>query len=77
MIMLISMVLTGIGIALYNGWILTLVVMAYLPFLILAWTYNIVTKHKVFKDRNQIFSESDIKAQESLEAIKLVKQMNA
>ncbi len=75
--MLISMVLTGLGVALYNGWILTLVLLCYLPFLMLAWTYNIVTKHKVFKERNQIFTDSDIKAQETLSSIKLVKQMNA
>jgi len=42
--MLISMVLTGIGIGLYLGWILALIILAYLPILIICWAVNIAYK---------------------------------
>jgi len=47
MILIISMFLSGIGVSLYLGWFLTVITLAYLPFLI--WTYykGIVVKGEV------------------------------
>jgi ABC-type bacteriocin/lantibiotic exporter with double-glycine peptidase domain len=71
------MLCSGIGISLYNGWVLTLVILAAMPFMILAWTKNIKIRQVVFSEHKEIYEESDQKAQETLGAIKLVKQMNA
>ena len=50
--MLISMILTGIGIAVYMGWILALIILAYLPILIICWAINIAYKKEVFKEQD-------------------------
>ena len=42
--MVLSMLIVGIAVSLFTGWILTLVMLAYLPFVICAWTKNFKTK---------------------------------
>ena len=71
------MLLSGIGLSLYNGWILALVMIAYLPFLVVAWTKNVIVRLAVFNEHKEIYAESDRSAQESFSAIKMIKQMNA
>jgi ATP-binding cassette, subfamily B (MDR/TAP), member 1 len=77
LITIVAMLVTGIGLALYAGWMLTLVIMAYLPFLIIAYTKNFSAKVKIAKEEGAIFQEIDSHAQEVFSSIKLVKQMNA
>ncbi len=50
--MLFSMLCVGVGISLYNGWILSLVILGYLPIFILTWAKYIAIKHSVFKKRS-------------------------
>lgn len=38
------MLVVGIGLSLYVGWILTLVVLAYIPIVIVIWTKDISTR---------------------------------
>ena len=45
--MVISMLITGIGLSLYIGWILTLVMLAYIPVVMLLWSKNIAIKVEV------------------------------
>ena len=71
------MILAGLAISLYNGWVLTLVMLAYFPLLIIVYAKAVSVRHKMIKEYDEVYQESDIKAQESLSAIKLVKQMNA
>ena len=47
LIMIISMLLVGIGLSLSVGWILTLIILAYIPLVICGWTYFISTKVSV------------------------------
>lgn len=75
--MVTSMFLSGLAIALYSGWILTLVIVAYLPFLILICTKNILIKTETAKQELEVYNQSDAKFQESMGALKMVKQMNA
>jgi ATP-binding cassette, subfamily B (MDR/TAP), member 1 len=77
LITIVAMLVTGIGLALYTGWMLTLVIMAYLPFLIIAYTKNFSAKVRIAKEEGAIFQEIDSHAQEVFNSIKLVKQMNA
>jgi len=71
------MLLSAIGLSLYHGWILALVVIGYLPFLLIAWAKNVRARQSTINEHKEIYDESDQKAQETLSAIKLVKQMNA
>ena len=73
MILIISMFLSGIGVSLYLGWFLTVITLAYLPFLI--WTYykGIVVKGEVEDEQKTIYQQSDSRAQEIFPAIRLVK----
>lgn len=48
--MLASMQITGIGLSIYNGWILTLVILAFLPVLIFFWAKNVKTRHEISKE---------------------------
>ena len=48
-----------------------------MPILIICWTINISNKKQVFKEQEEIYLESDGKAQETLAAISLVKELNA
>jgi ATP-binding cassette, subfamily B (MDR/TAP), member 1 len=77
LIMLTAMIFSGIGLSLYFGWVLALIILGFLPILILCWSFNIACKRAVFKEQDEIYLDSDGKAQESLGAISLVKQMNA
>lgn len=52
LIMLIAMLATGIGISFYLGWILTLVILGYIPIIIAAWTFNIMTKTSTNKEED-------------------------
>ena len=75
--MVLAMLTMGIILSFYVGWILTLIMLAYIPFVICAWTKNIKTKVEIGEEFDAIYRQSDAKAQESIGAIKLVKQMNA
>jgi ATP-binding cassette, subfamily B (MDR/TAP), member 1 len=76
-IMVLSMLTAGIGISFYLGWILTLVILAYIPVIIIVWTKSIAIKVETGHEEDQVYRESDAKAQESLSAIKMIKQMNS
>lgn len=71
------MLLTSLGLAFYFGWILSLVTLGYLPLIILSWWFSVNNYKKTEKEKEKLYSESDAHAQESLSAIKLVKQMNS
>lgn len=71
------MLVVGVGISFYLGWILTLIIIAYLPIVLLTWTNHNDVKSSTAKEEDDIYRESDSKLQESLGAITLVKQMNA
>jgi hypothetical protein len=43
-LMVVSMLVVGVGLSLYVGWILTLVMLGYIPIVILIWTKNIAVK---------------------------------
>ena len=45
--MIISLFAAGLGVSLFVNWIITLVILAYLPVLILLWTKNISVKGEV------------------------------
>lgn len=44
LLMVVAMLLVGLGVSFYLGWILTLVLLGYLPLIMLAWTKNFVVK---------------------------------
>jgi ABC-type bacteriocin/lantibiotic exporter with double-glycine peptidase domain len=71
------MLASGVGISLYNGWIMTLVIVGWMPFLMLGWTKNVQMRQAFLNKHQEIYEEADQKAQETLGAVKLVKQMNA
>jgi ABC-type bacteriocin/lantibiotic exporter with double-glycine peptidase domain len=71
------MLVTAVGISLYNGWIMTLVLLAFIPFFMLAWTKNIKMRQAFLNKHQEMYEEADQRAQETLGAVKLVKQMNA
>ena len=50
LIYLISMLLVGIGLSLYNGWIFTLIMIAFFPFIGCAWGKAVSIKHKMIKE---------------------------
>ena len=47
LIMIVAMFIAGLVVSLYVGWILALILLAYLPFLIMLQTKNITTKVEV------------------------------
>jgi ATP-binding cassette, subfamily B (MDR/TAP), member 1 len=55
MISVISMFITGIILAVYVGWILALVIIAYLPFFVITATKNFAIKTKIAKEEGLIF----------------------
>ncbi len=67
------MLLSGLGISLYLGWILTLAVLGYLPIIALCWWYSVSTKKKNSIEQDEMHLKSDAQTQETLSAIKLVK----
>lgn len=77
LIMVVGMLAAGLGISFYLGWILTLIILGYLPIIIISWTVNIAVKTETGQEEDEIYRESDTKLQETLGAITLVKQMNA
>ena len=54
-IMVIAMLLTGIGISLYTGWILTLILLAYIPLVIVVWTKSVSVKVETTNEEDNIF----------------------
>ena len=44
LIMITSMFIFGLAVSFYVGWIVTLVILAYLPIIILLWTKNVAVK---------------------------------
>ena len=52
LIYLLSMLLSGIGISLYNGWIFTLVMIAYFPIVGCIWSKAVSIKHKMMKEHD-------------------------
>ena len=44
LIMITSMFIFGLAVSLYVGWIVTLVVLAYIPIIIILWTKNVAVK---------------------------------
>lgn len=75
--MIISMFITGIGVSFYIGWMLTLVCLAYIPLLIIGWTKSLAYRAEISKEEDEVYRECASRAQESITAIKLVKQMNS
>ena len=47
LIMIVAMFIAGLAVSIYVGWILALILLAYLPFLIMLQTKNITTKVEV------------------------------
>ena len=47
LIMIVAMFIAGLAVSSYVGWILALILLAYLPFLIMLQTKNITTKVEV------------------------------
>jgi ATP-binding cassette, subfamily B, bacterial AbcA/BmrA len=76
-ITIVSMLLTGLAISFYLGWILTLVTLALLPFIAYFWFNNAMTRNRIRKDQEEMFNDSDKRVEETLAAIRSVKQMNA
>lgn len=70
------MLLAGLCLSFYNGWILSSVLLPAIIILLIAWAKHVYNLHTIFQEQDEIFSASDCKAQESLGAIKLVKAMN-
>ena len=54
-ILVVMMLLTGIGISLYTGWILTLVLLAYIPLVIVVWTKNVSVKVETTNEEDNIY----------------------
>ena len=54
-IMVIAMLLTGIGISLYTGWILTLILLAYIPLVIIVWTKSVSVKVDTTNEEDNIY----------------------
>lgn len=77
LIMILSMFLTGIAVSFYIGWMLTLVCLLYIPILILCWTKSLTFRAEVSKEEDEVYRECASRTQESLTAIKLLKQMNS
>jgi ABC-type bacteriocin/lantibiotic exporter with double-glycine peptidase domain len=73
LIVLTSMLITGLAIALYLGWILALVILAYLPILALFWARHLSFKTDVLNTQSEIYDRADSRAKESLAAISLIK----
>lgn len=57
LIMIISMSLSGLAISLFVGWIMTLVMLAYIPIMILIWTKNIATKVEVTQEEEKVYEK--------------------
>lgn len=55
LIFLFTMLLSGIGISLYNGWIYTLITVAFMPFLVITWTRNVKVRSEVFGEHRKIY----------------------
>ena len=55
LVFLASMVLSGIGLSLFNGWIYSLVIVAYMPLLVLAWTRNVKARQQVLGQHQSIY----------------------
>ena len=53
--MVIAMLLTGIGISLYTGWILTLILLAYIPLVIVMWTKSVSVKVETTNEEDNIY----------------------
>jgi ATP-binding cassette, subfamily B (MDR/TAP), member 1 len=71
------MLIVAIGYSLYSGWIMTLVLLAWIPIFIVGWAKNIKMRQAFLNQHQEIYEEADQKAQETLGSVKLVKQMNA
>ena len=77
LLMIISMVLSGLAAALFYGWILTMILLAFIPLVVYSWNRNMNVSIETASEREDVFKDSDMKVEESLTAIKLVKEMNA
>lgn len=75
-IYLISMFVSGIAISFKSGWKMTLVVLASMPILIFSWWLMEFYRKKKTVYEEAIFQGASGMAQEALQAIKIVKQMN-
>ena len=53
--MVLAMLTAGVILSFYVGWILTLVMLAYIPFIICAWTKSIKTKVKIGEEWDNIY----------------------
>lgn len=50
LMMVISMLVVGVGISFYLGWILTLIIIGYLPIVLLTWTNHNEVKSTTNKE---------------------------
>ena len=46
------MAFVGVGLSLYVGWILALVMLAYIPLVMCAWSNNVATKAKAAEEED-------------------------
>ena len=47
----------GLAISLFVGWIMTLVMLAYIPIMILIWTKDIATKVEVTQEEEKVYEK--------------------
>ena len=57
LILIISMSIFGLVISLFVGWIMTLVMLAYIPIMILIWTKDIATKVEVTQEEEKVYEK--------------------
>jgi hypothetical protein len=49
------MLLTGLGISLYMGWILSLIILGYLPIIAVGWSYGVSKRKAAFKVHEKMY----------------------
>ena len=57
LILIISMSIFGLIISLFVGWIMALVMLAYIPIMILIWTKDIATKVEVTQEEEKVYEK--------------------
>ena len=67
----------SIGVALYLGWILALIVLATIPLIGFGWYKNVFYRRLIRKQEQVMYKQSDKRVEQIYSVIKLVKQMNA